>query len=320
MTFFGHDVSAYQSDYQPKAGEFVIIKASEGAHTHDPSWSTLLQRAKDNGAIPLAYHFLHSDSSPAAQAANLASCPGIKGVPIMVDAESEGSSMPDVNTVAAFTDQCRALGLTVKLVYLPKWYWENIGSPSLQPLISRGLYLVSSAYPGGSGYPGDGGSGWNSYGGMTPLIWQYSDQPLDEDAYRGTVAQLKAILGLSIPAPRPPVPTPVPTPKPPVPVSTQSYTVKSGDTMSGIAASHGLSLARLEQLNPQVSNPNLIYPGEVLHLDGGAVVQHASYTVQTGDTLSAIAAAHNTTWQALASINHLSDPNLIFPGQVLRLN
>lgn len=312
MTFFGHDVSDYQAGYQPKAGEFVIAKCTEGAHTHDPSWPTMLQRIKTAGAIPLAYHFLHSDSTAADQAANTASAPGIHGVPIMVDAEVEGSSRPTVQTIADYTDLCRAKGLTVKLVYLPKWYWEQIGSPSLAPLIARGLSLVSSAYPGGSGYPGDSGSGWDSYGGMTPLIWQYSDQPLDEDAYRGTAEQLKAILGLGSPTPPPP---PV---HPPVPV--QDYTVKTGDTMSSIAQAHGLSLARLEQLNPQVTNPNVIYVGQVLHLEAGAAPQHATYTVQSGDTLSGIASAHNTTWQALASLNHLSNPNLITPGQVLRLN
>lgn len=43
------------------------------------------------------------------------------------------------------------------------------------------------------------------------------------------------------------------------------------------------------------------------------------YTVKAGDTLSGIAASHHTTWPALASLNHLADPDLIRPGQVLRL-
>ncbi|HEV2763889.1 MAG TPA: LysM peptidoglycan-binding domain-containing protein [Pyrinomonadaceae bacterium] len=43
------------------------------------------------------------------------------------------------------------------------------------------------------------------------------------------------------------------------------------------------------------------------------------YTVRPGDTLSAIAARHGTTWQELARINNLSNPNFIRPGQVLRL-
>src|SRR5439155_27143456 len=42
-----------------------------------------------------------------------------------------------------------------------------------------------------------------------------------------------------------------------------------------------------------------------------------SYTVAFGDTLSAIAIRYNTTWQRLASYNHLANPNLIFPGQLV---
>ena len=44
-----------------------------------------------------------------------------------------------------------------------------------------------------------------------------------------------------------------------------------------------------------------------------------TYTVQTGDTLSEIAAAHGTTWQELAKLNKLKDPKKIHVGQVLQL-
>ena len=42
----------------------------------------------------------------------------------------------------------------------------------------------------------------------------------------------------------------------------QYYTVKKGDTLSGIAAQHGLNLTKIIQLNPQIKNPNLIYVGD----------------------------------------------------------
>src|SRR4051812_12954681 len=42
------------------------------------------------------------------------------------------------------------------------------------------------------------------------------------------------------------------------PSGTGSYTVRSGDSMSGIASRHGVSLSALERANPQVKNPNLI--------------------------------------------------------------
>lgn len=44
------------------------------------------------------------------------------------------------------------------------------------------------------------------------------------------------------------------------------YTVQRGDCMWNIARAKGLTLAELVALNPQVKNPNLIYPGEVLRV------------------------------------------------------
>lgn len=43
-------------------------------------------------------------------------------------------------------------------------------------------------------------------------------------------------------------------------------------------------------------------------------------TVHKGDTLSKIAAENHTSWQHLAQVNHLSNPNLIYPGERLALS
>lgn len=48
-----------------------------------------------------------------------------------------------------------------------------------------------------------------------------------------------------------------------------TVTIHSGDTMSGIAASHGVSLASVEAANPQVGDPNLIYAGNTLNIPEG---------------------------------------------------
>lgn len=45
--------------------------------------------------------------------------------------------------------------------------------------------------------------------------------------------------------------------------------VQTGQTLSGIAASHGVSLSAMESANPQLSDPNLIISGESLNLPGG---------------------------------------------------
>ncbi|WGX77209.1 LysM domain-containing protein [Paraclostridium bifermentans] len=44
------------------------------------------------------------------------------------------------------------------------------------------------------------------------------------------------------------------------------------------------------------------------------------YTVKNGDTLSKIAQIYNTTYEHLADINNISNPNLIYPGQKIRIN
>ena len=44
------------------------------------------------------------------------------------------------------------------------------------------------------------------------------------------------------------------------------YTVMPGDTMYMIAARYGITLNELVQANPQISNPDLIYPGQVIEI------------------------------------------------------
>jgi murein DD-endopeptidase MepM/ murein hydrolase activator NlpD len=49
-----------------------------------------------------------------------------------------------------------------------------------------------------------------------------------------------------------------------------AYLVQPGDTLSGIAASHSVSLAAVEAANPQLSDPNLIYAGQTVEIPGGS--------------------------------------------------
>lgn len=49
-----------------------------------------------------------------------------------------------------------------------------------------------------------------------------------------------------------------------------SYTVRSGDCLWNIAKAHGVSLADLEAANPQIANPNLIFPGQHIAIPGGS--------------------------------------------------
>ncbi|WP_455419641.1 LysM peptidoglycan-binding domain-containing protein [Limosilactobacillus fermentum] len=111
---------------------------------------------------------------------------------------------------------------------------------------------------------------------------------------------------------------------------THNYTVKSGDTLSAIASRYGMTVNALVTLNG-IQNANLIYPGQVLRVadsgQGSNVSQKATtattagtYTVRYGDTLSAIASRYGTSTSTLASINGISNPNWLYPGQVLKLS
>jgi spore coat assembly protein SafA len=97
--------------------------------------------------------------------------------------------------------------------------------------------------------------------------------------------------------------------------------VKRGDSLSAIAQQHGVSLSSLVAANPQISNPNLIHPGQQIHLPGSAQSAPASsYTVQRGDSLSAIAQQNGVSLSSLIAANpQISNPNLIYPGQEVRI-
>lgn len=95
---------------------------------------------------------------------------------------------------------------------------------------------------------------------------------------------------------------------------TQTYTVRYGDTLSGIASRYGTSTSTLASING-ISNPNWIYPGQVLKLSGGSSAR--SYTVRSGDTLSGIASRLGTSWTALKAKNGITNANLIYPGQII---
>ena len=47
---------------------------------------------------------------------------------------------------------------------------------------------------------------------------------------------------------------------------TAAYTVRKGDTLWGIAGRYGVTLTALIAANPQIKNPNLIYPGDRVNI------------------------------------------------------
>jgi Glycosyl hydrolases family 25/Putative peptidoglycan binding domain len=206
VTIYYPDVSAYEAGIPLTGTVAACIKATEGTGWLNGDYSPAVGRATAAGAFPFAYHFLHAGAA-AAQAQWCYSHVGKTG--LMLDFEPTTGSVPSLADAAGFIDAYRGLGGICNLTYLPHWYWQQIGSPGLSALIARGQSLVSSDYTGYS----DSGPGWQPYGGMAPVIWQYTSTfrfngwPCDFNAYRGTVAELETLVtGAVLPFPPPVVP------------------------------------------------------------------------------------------------------------------
>jgi LysM repeat protein len=109
-----------------------------------------------------------------------------------------------------------------------------------------------------------------------------------------------------------------------------TYTVRSGDTLSGIASKRGVSLASLLKRN-RLKATSTIYAGQKLRIPGASggssssarPVARASvtttYRVRSGDTLGAIAARAKMPLGTLLKLNRLSMRSVIHPGQVLKV-
>lgn len=100
------------------------------------------------------------------------------------------------------------------------------------------------------------------------------------------------------------------------------YQLRWGDTLWGLSEATNFSIMDLATAF-NIENPNLIFAGS--HLGSVTETDEGDdygefYTVKKGDTLSSIAQAHNTTVIRLVELNAISIPDLIFPGQVLRVS
>ncbi|MCU1575079.1 MAG: lytic transglycosylase [Micrococcaceae bacterium] len=107
-----------------------------------------------------------------------------------------------------------------------------------------------------------------------------------------------------------------------------SYTVAAGDTVSSIAAQHGLAVQEVLDANG-LAAASIIYPGQQISLGGNNSSpspaaaatdgSSSSYTVQPGDTISSIAAAHDLGVGEVLQLNGLSNTSVIYPGQAISL-
>ena len=97
------------------------------------------------------------------------------------------------------------------------------------------------------------------------------------------------------------------------------YTVKSGDTLTEIASKYNTTYKKLAEYNG-ISDPDLIYVGQKIKIpSNGKNKGYSTYTVKKGDTLTEIAGKYGTTYQKLAEYNKIENPDLIYPGQKIKI-
>ena len=324
MTLNGIDISSYQSgiDLTVVPCDFVIIKATQGTGYINPDCDRAYQQAKRAGKLRGTYHYVGGGNAVAEADYYINNITGyLRDGLLAIDWEAEQNS---------------AWGNEGYLEQLVRRVIERTG---IKPLI----YSMASRYAQVAAVAKrlDCGLWIAEYADMNPT--GYQAHPWREGAYACAIRQYASTgrlngwggdLDLNIaymtrdqwakyvnpggkPAPAPAPAKPAPAPKP----AGRTYTVQAGDTLSGIAAKLGVSTSAISGYRS--GNPNLIYPGEVLKINGGNTAPKPAgrtYTVVAGDTLGAIAARYGTTYQAWAAKNGISNPDLIYPGQVLKID
>src|SRR4051812_10922918 len=203
---------------------------------------------------------------------------------------------------------------------------------SVVAAVATTLLLPAAAHAGASHLvvPGETLSGIAAANGLSPTQLA---------AANGLPADAFVIAGrsLSIPAPgTAPAAATSASPTSPTPAPLGGYRVRLGDSLSAIAAEHGVSLSQLAATNG-LSPEGVLVAGTSLRLPSAAAVSGATTTaapvttasggstsggghaVVPGDTLTGIAAANGITPASLAAANGLAPNAFVIAGTHLRI-
>lgn len=318
------DVASHQAGIVTGAldCDAVIVKATQGTGYINPICDSLYQAAKSAGKLLGVYHYASGGNPEAEAEFFINNVQGYLHEAILVlDWESgDNAAWGDSNWVARFCAHVVALTGINPMIYVQR---SAVGQ-----CIGLGDYGIWLAE-----YPDYALRGWGDY--VEP---NYSgDYAMHQFTSSGNIAGWGDVLDLSLffgdanawrayaGATGQPVPTPqtqVQTyAQPSVQSGDTTYIVQSGDTLSGIAARYGTTYQHLAVING-ISNPDIIHVGDRIVIDGVVSTQSSDdeyYTVQLGDTLSGIAERYGTSYQYLAYINGISDPNKIYAGDTIRV-
>ena len=300
----------------------VICKATEGTGYVNPYCDEHYQSAKVAGKLLGVYHYASGGNPESEAEFFINNVQGYLHEAILVlDWESQdNAAWGDSSWVARFCAHVVALTGINPMIYVQR---SSVGQ--CLGLGDYGIWLAE--------YPDYERRGWNDY--VAP---NYSgDYAMHQFTSAGNISGWNDVIDLSLffgdenawrayaGATGQPVPAPQPQAQtyeqPSVQSSGITYIAQYGDTLSGIAAKFGTTYQRLAEING-IADPNKIYVGQEIVISGEPVANtgnEAYYTIQDGDTLSGIGAEHGVSWQWLAEVNGIANPDLIHPGTTIRV-
>lgn len=320
LIILGIDVSNWQgyinySEVKNSGIDIVYIKASQGDSIVDAYFRTNYNNAKANGLKVGLYHFLTARSVEEAEAQAEYFSSVISGTSpdckLAMDFEVFGDlNTQQINAISsAFLEKVQQLTGKEVIIYSDAFNASNTFNPKLANTYPLWVAEYGVTTP-------DTGN-WSSYEGF-----QYSDM--------GTVSGIRGYTDLDTFTERIFLDSTdnISTPK-----NTKNqivtYIVQSGNTLSEIALRYGTTVNEIAGLNG-ISNPNLIYVGQVLKIDTTNDISiitsdiyetnHIIYTVRRGDTLTSISEKYGVTIQSIVQLNNIANPNLIYAGERLRIN
>lgn len=296
--------------------EFVIVKATEGVDFEDANFVDNVKAAAKAGLNVGAYHFLRATPIDKQASDFLAAIKGVGNYSMLaIDVENPSRDSTEISDlgkdeitsrVLRLNSAIRAAGYTCPVyVYSSKaWFGTYVDADACR---KAGMKVWGAAYSNDTPKTVNHSDVCD--------MWQWcSDGKVD--GIRGNVDCDVLYDGKAAHN------TPITNTTSHTTTISGTYAVKSGDTLSVIASHFGTTVSALASANG-ISNPNLIYTGQLIKVDTAQQIKPTTtscYKVKAGDTLSAIASKFGTTYQAIAALNGISNPNKIYVGQMLKLS
>lgn len=293
----GIDISKYQKDISNFNGvDFVIVKATEGVGYVDKSCDTLYQKAKAQGKLLGIYHFARPDLGNSAEQEADYFIDNVKGylneAILVLDWEAKALNYP-VSWAKAFLDRVYARTGVKPMIYMSE---SSVNDRDWSSVANADYGLWVAKYSNNK----PNCKWWKFY-----AIWQYGNNgningyaPVDVDEFYGDrQAWLKYANASSEPQP------------------VQPATVKKSNeeiAQEVINGSWGNGDDRKRRLEESGYNYREIQ--DIVNNKLGTN-NEVVYIVKAGDTLSKIASKYGTTYQHLAQVNGISNPNKIYVGQ-----